>query len=542
MILAVIPARGGSKGIPRKNIRLMNGKPLIYYSIKNALDCPFIDHVVVSSDDEEILSIAKLYGAIPLDRNSDLAQDAVTLDPVIYDAVLRMESSYEVTYNTVVTLQPTSPLLSSKTLNSAIESFLSDTYDTYISTVNKPHLSWTRQDGKYVPNYAERLNRQLLPPNYLETGAFLITKRSCVTSSSRIGSLVSVYEMPENEAIDIDSYSDWIICEQQLKRKKILLRVDGHRALGMGHIYRCLTIAYNLVGHDILFVSREDCQEGVAKLKSSFMPIKTIRDEQELFSIIEQWKPDIMVNDCLNTEASYIAKLKDMVERIITIEDMGTGADIAHATINALYDGDTKTNHYVGEKYVCLRDEFIIAKPSPYSEEVKNVTVMFGGSDPGNFTERIYNIAKSVHQDYPDISFTFILGGAYDNTSNLIASLPSHNIRVLTDVKRVSDVLSNSDLAFTSQGRTVYELASMGVPAIVMAQNERETLHTFACMENGFLNLGLGKNISDETITKVFKFLTDTPQIRQEMRSLMLSHDLKNGIQQVIRIILQENC
>lgn len=91
MVLAVIPARGGSKGIPRKNVRLMHGKPLIYYSIQNALACSYIDDVVVSSDDEEILSIAAMYGAKAMNRNSALAQDAVTLDPVIYDAVLRME-------------------------------------------------------------------------------------------------------------------------------------------------------------------------------------------------------------------------------------------------------------------------------------------------------------------------------------------------------------------------------------------------------------------------------------------------------------------
>ena len=83
MVLAVIPARGGSKGIPRKNVRLMHGKPLIYYSIQNALACSYIDDVVVSSDDEEILSIAAMYGAKAMNRNSALAQDAVTLDPVL---------------------------------------------------------------------------------------------------------------------------------------------------------------------------------------------------------------------------------------------------------------------------------------------------------------------------------------------------------------------------------------------------------------------------------------------------------------------------
>ena len=158
MVLAVIPARGGSKGIPRKNVRLMNGKPLIYYAIHNAKNCPSIDDVVVSSDDEEILKIASSYGVETMTRDSELAKDAVTLDPVIYDAVCTMEKKKGIQYDVVITLQVTSPLLSSDTLDKALESFLASSDDTYISVVNKPHLSWTKKDGCYVPNYEKALD------------------------------------------------------------------------------------------------------------------------------------------------------------------------------------------------------------------------------------------------------------------------------------------------------------------------------------------------------------------------------------------------
>lgn len=541
MVLAIIPARGGSKGIPRKNVRLMNGRPLIYYSIKNALDCPYIDDVVVSSDDEEILSIAAMYGVTAMNRDSELAQDAVTLDPVIYDAVIRAEKMNGIQYDVVVTLQATSPLLSTDTLNNAMKDFLDKEFDTYISAVNKPHLSWTTRDGRCVPNYAERLNRQQLPPNYLEAGAFLITRRACVTKNGRIGDKVSVYEMSEKEAVDIDSYSDWIVCEQELKKKRILFRVDGYRQLGMGHIYRCLTLAYSLTGHDIAFVTKEAHTQGYQKLHSSHMKVFTIGDDTDLIQLIDDWKPDVLVNDCLNTSEEYVLKLKKHVNRFVTFEDIGSGADVADAVINALYEDNFRgNNYYCGEKYVCLKDEFLIAKPCEYNERVKKVVVLFGGSDPSNFTERIYMLAKKVSSDYPEIIFDFILGAGYDNSKGLVLSDESSNINVVQDVKRVSDVIAGADLAFTSQGRTVYELATMGVPSIVLAQNERETKHTFAQMNNGFLNLGLGQNVSDETIEKTFRFVVDTPQIRAEMRKLMLSHDLKKGIERVKQIILAD--
>ncbi len=541
MVLAVIPARGGSKGIPRKNVRLMNGKPLIYYSIQNALACSYIDDVVVSSDDEEILSIAAMYGVKTMNRDSKLAQDAVTLDPVIYDAMLRMEGETGKRYDVVITLQATSPLLSTATLNGAVKSFLEGDYDTLISAVNKPHLSWTTRNGECVPNYEKRLNRQQLPPNFLEAGAFLITRRACMSENNRIGARASVYEMPEKEAIDIDSYADWIVCEQELSKKRILFRVDGYRELGMGHIYRCLTLAYNLTGHEILFVTRGDRQEGYRKLSDSHMRVQAIANDEEFYRIAEEWKPDVIVHDCLNTEREYILKLKNYAGRIVTLEDIGPGADVADAAINALYEDDSKGEHYYfGEKYVCLKDEFLIAEPAEYHVDVKKAVVLFGGSDPSDFTARVYRLAKRMHAVYPDMKFQFILGAGYDNSVHALSDDKDKNITVLRDIKRVSDALTDADLAFTSQGRTVYELASMGVPAIVMAQNERETKHTFAQMHNGFLNLGMGKHVTDETLEKTFCFVVDTPQIRSEMRNLMLSHDLRKGIQRVVQLILED--
>lgn len=539
MVLAVIPARGGSKGIPRKNVRLMNGKPLIYYSIMNALNCPYIDDVVVSSDDEEILSIASLYGVKTLNRESALAQDAVTLDPVIYDAVLRTEAETGQEYSIVITLQATSPLLSTNTLSNALKSFLESDFDTYISGVNKPHLSWTICDGICVPNYKKRLNRQQLPPNLLETGAFLITRRECMNENGRIGTKVSIYETPEAEAVDIDSYTDWTVCEQELSRKHIIFRVDGHKELGMGHIYRCLTLSYNLTGHDVLFVTNSSYKDGLKKLLDSHMKVKTITDNNDFYKLIENIKPDVIVNDCLNTTAEYILELKKHCSRVITLEDIGDGADFADVAINALYEDLSKgSNYYWGEKYVCLKDEFIIASPVKFNNNVTNVSVMFGGSDPGNYTSRIYAMAKTISSVYPNIHFQFILGAGYTDSRTLTET---DTITILKDVKRMSSALSKTDLAFTSQGRTVYELASLGIPAIVLAQNNRETKHTFAQMNNGFLNLGLGYNVSDETIEKTFRFLVDTPQIRREMRDLMLKHNLKKGIERVIQLILQDS-
>lgn len=537
-VLAVIPARGGSKGIPRKNVRLMNGKPLISYAIKNALSCNLINDVVVTTDDNEIENIARLYGAQVVRRGENLSGDAVTLDPVIYDAVQQMEKIKNKTYDIVITLQPTSPLLKSETLIKSINDFIVNDEDTYISAINKPHLSWGKNDEGFYPMYEKRLNRQQLPPHYLETGAFVITKREFVKNDTRFGNKISVYEIPENESIDIDTKEDWNTCEAILKRKKIILRCDGYKKIGMGHIYHCLTLAYNLIDHDVLLVTNENYEEGLSKIKDSFLPYKTISNDEDFINFIKEYNPDIIVNDCLDTDAEYIKNLKKYCKRVVTIEDMGTGISYADVVINALYSEHTLPNVYSGEEYVSLRDEFLINSPKHFEKEAKEVLVLFGGTDPSGLTEKVYNLFKNNNNH--DLHYTFILGIGYNGNVNESMSDKPNNFDILRDVKNISSYMRQADIALTSQGRTIYELASLGVPSIVLAQNEREKLHTFAQISNGFINLGLGSEVEDEKILKTFEWLTTSSESRYELRNLMLNKDLKKGLSREIELILGE--
>ena len=119
--LVIIPARGGSVGIPRKNLRPLNGKPLIYYSINTAKKSKYKLDIYVSSEDDEILMFAERFGASVHRRDRTLALSETTLDPVIFEAYKSIREKVKVDYDFVITLQPTSPLLSEKTLDDAID-------------------------------------------------------------------------------------------------------------------------------------------------------------------------------------------------------------------------------------------------------------------------------------------------------------------------------------------------------------------------------------------------------------------------------------
>ena len=198
------------------------------------------------------------------------------------------------------------------------------------------------------------------------------------------------------------------------------------------------------------------------------------------------------------------------------------------------------SNVYEGIKYFCIRDEFLEESPKEFSEEAKNVMIIFGGADPANLTGRLYEICKVLHEKHKELEFHFITGFAYEHKDEVVTDEKYH-IYVHHDVKRVSSYMSQADLAVTSQGRTIHELASMGVPAIVMAQNEREAEHVFAGIQNGFIKLGLGVKTDAITIIQTIKWLVETPNVRKEMRKLQLTKEFEKGQQRVIRLILDES-
>ena len=540
-ILAVIPARGGSKGIPKKNIRLMYGKPLISYSINNAKNSHYITDVFVTTDSDEIAEVAEEYGAEVIKRDESLSSDLVTLDPVIYHAKNCVEKIKNKKYDVVVTLQPTSPLLKVATLDNAIEYFIKGNFDTVISVINKPHLSWGKKENKIVPLYKERKNRQELPPQYFETGAFLIAKSDAVKINTRIGENVSVFEVPEEESIDIDDKNDWLLTENIMKRKKIIFRVEGYKELGLGHIYNCITLAFSMIEHDTLLVISEKSIEGIEKIRETNLPYKIIKNDRDIDKIIKDFKPDIWVNDCLNTTKEYIESLKYKIKRVVTIEDLGSGIEVADAVINALYDSVNNKHVYSGYKYVCLRDEFQAEQPVKFSEKVKNVLIMFGGTDPANLNKMLYNSILKFSEKYKDIKFNFITGIGYDNEKNGVITLEDKNIYVYPNVPRVTKYMKHADLAITSQGRTIFELAAMGVPSIVLSQNKREQTHLFARLEHGFLNLGIGKEVDQDLLENTLDWLINTKAIRKNMYDLMLSYQLKEGLQRVKNIIIGDN-
>lgn len=528
-ILAVIPARAGSKGIPNKNIRIVGGHPLIYYSIKNAISSKMITDVVVSTDSHEVKIIAKQMGVKYHWRDASLCGDAVTLDAVIYDAIPKDKE-----WDYIVTMQPTSPTLTVETLDAGIKYAIGGGFDTVISAINRPHLSWGERDGKIVPNYSERLNRQYLPPCYNETGAFFVSKYSVCTPKSRFGENVSVYEISESESVDVDTFDDLRSVAAILEKEKVAIYVNGNNKRGIGHIYRALEMADEFYSKpDIYYDINQTDPKVFGTTTHNLIPVNGIAD---LFERCKKVDYTIFINDILVTTIDYMIGLKSVLPhaKIINFEDDGEGILKADLVFNALYHDDSLPQVKAGEKYYISSKTFMFYEPIRIKEKVKKVFISFGGADPQNYSDRLLKIVSQ--EKYKEYQFVVVLGRAKNNVETLMEYNQYDNIEVLYDVSNMPELMSGCDVGVTSRGRTGYELAILGIPSISMAQNQREEKHGFVCNENGFTYIGL--NPSDEVIEATLRmYLELSKESREKFHNMLLSHDLRGGRKRVMGLI-----
>jgi CMP-N-acetylneuraminic acid synthetase len=220
-IIAIIPARGGSKGIPRKNIKLLGGKPLIAYSIEAAVKSRYIDRVIVSTEDEEIAEISKKYGAEVIERPLELAQDDTPSLPVFQHVIKYLEEAEKIHPKIIVILQPTSPLRLVEDVDATVEKFLQSNCNSVVSLCeveHPPHWMYTlSEEDRVMPiiEGAEKVTRrQDAPKVYRLNGAVYVAYRDIIMEENKVlGNDTRAYIMPPGRSIDIDTEIDLKLAE-----------------------------------------------------------------------------------------------------------------------------------------------------------------------------------------------------------------------------------------------------------------------------------------------------------------------------------------
>ena len=227
-VLGIIPARGGSKGVPRKNIKLLAGKPLLAYTAESALRAKLLSKIVLSTEDAEIAEVGKSLGLeVPFLRPAELAVDTAPTLPVVLHAIDYLEKIGE-KFDAICLLQPTNPLRRAEDIDNCIKLLEKSGADSVISVLQVPHeynpkwIYWQNETGELILTTGESEpipRRQDLPPAFHREGSVYLTKIEALRKYGNLyGKTVRGYEIQPQNSVNIDTFEDWNLAENLLAK------------------------------------------------------------------------------------------------------------------------------------------------------------------------------------------------------------------------------------------------------------------------------------------------------------------------------------
>ena len=475
----IIPAIKKNAAIPDQLVKKLAGVTLIERAIHTARAVARGEDVLVVTDSQEITLICERNG-VRAHYNKDLRFSSLDIVAELRSVLIQIAHAYE----HVVVYRASCPLVTWVDMEDAYRHFAASGADCLMTVKSVRQRVWQEREEGIDSLLGDEDDGALV-----ESKA-LVMLRSRALLVGRITRTVPYFL--NDRAIEINSYQDWWICEKLLARRSLLFVVAGYPAIGMGHVYRALMFAHEIADHSIQFLCTKESELAVRSIAER--DYKTFVQRGDLADDVLALQPDLVINDILDTEAAYIRKLKEAGIRVVNFEDEGSGADEADLVINALYCGRVRDARFLyGSRYFCLRDEFASGCRNVFRPQARTVLISFGGTDHSDFTRKTLDVVEPVCREC-GIDIRVVVGPGYAHRGALeqhLAMLANPRISFTHATNVMSRMMEGADMAICSAGRTVYELAHMRVPALVMAHHERELSHRFARAANGFSWLGL---------------------------------------------------
>jgi CMP-N-acetylneuraminic acid synthetase/spore coat polysaccharide biosynthesis predicted glycosyltransferase SpsG len=516
-MLAIVPARGGSKGVPYKNLRSLGGRPLIAHTVAAVQASGVADRVVVSSDSDEVLRWAELQGIDARLRPDDLADDEATISQVAAHVADELDW-----WDDVGVFQPTSPFRSPGSIARALAQFREADVDSLASCVREPHLCWMDDDGDLAtarPLFDARVNRQYGRHGVVrETGSIQFVRATALRAKREIVTERHLlFELPGEESLDIDTIDDLVVARRRVERGTVIFRVRANARVGSGHVYHCLELADELADQSLRFLLR-DCDPFVeAMLAERGLEFRVESDLARDLEALAGAGANVVINDVLDTTEREVLVERSAGFRVVNIEDLGPGARLADWVVNALYPVQNGNGHGAnvayGAAYTTLRSEFHDLPVRPVRERPERVLITFGGTDPGRLGPRC---ARLLHGRV-DAEVRVVVGpGA------AIEDFPE-GVQVRRHVRSMAAEMMDADLILTAAGRTVYEAAACGTPVAVLASGPRDATHAHLSLGEGVIFLGVGPLVDDGHVIGVVTRLLADHQLRCELSERLRS-------------------
>lgn len=505
----VIPAIKKNAVIPDQLVKRLAGVTLIQRAIDTARGVVPAHDVVVVTDSQEISLICERNG-VRFHYNAGLRFTSLDIISEMKSILRELGNDY----GHIIVYRASCPLLTWVDIDDAYRRFLEDEADCLVTVKSVRHRIWEVRQGR-LESFLSEDETELV----VESKALIIIKSEALQGGN-IRRTVPYFL--NDRAMEINSYQDWWLCERLLTQRRVVFVVAGYPAIGMGHVFRSLMLAHEIANHKVFFVCTKESELAASNIAAR--DYKTVIQQGELWEDVLALAPDLVINDMLDTSRGYMEGLKAAGIPVVNFEDEGPGAALADQVVNALYeeggDGAKEKPHFLyGHRYFCLRDEFIQAEQNAFRPQPQCVLVTFGGTDMPDYTRQTLNVVEPLCRER-GIAVRVVTGPGYAHRDELvrhIEALGNPLIRFEYATNIMSRMMEGVDLAVCSAGRTVYELAHMRIPSIVLAQHEREAHHTFARACHGFAYMGVMRRFNAERLRKVFAQLVDEPERRHRL-------------------------
>ncbi len=528
----VIPAIKKNAVIPDQLVKKLAGTTLIQRAIDVARGVVPAQDVIVVTDSQEIGLICERNG-VRSHYNAGLRFTSLDIIAEMQSILRELGASYE----NIIIYRASCPLLTWVDIDDAYHRFLEDEADCLVTVKSVRHRIWEVRQGRLESLLSEDESELVV-----ESKA-LIVLRAEALKTGRIHRTIPYFL--NDRAMEINGYQDWWLCERLLARRHVVFVVAGYPAIGMGHVFRSLMLAHEIAHHKVTFICTKESELAASSIAAR--DYRTCIQQHELWRDVLALKPDLVVNDMLDTSAEYMRQLADAHIPVVNFEDEGPGSRLANLVVNALYESggpqneDMPQGHVLyGHRYFCLRDEFLQATQNTFRDTPQCILITFGGTDMPDYTRKTLDVVEPICRER-DIAIRVVTGPGYahrERLANHIRQLNNPLVRFEYATNIMSRMMEGVDLAICSAGRTVYELAHMRIPGIVLAQHEREARHTFARARNGFVYLGIMRDFNAPRLTRVFAQLMDEPDRRQRLyqRQCRIRFD-KNKAQVIGKIL-----
>lgn len=552
-VIAVVPARGGYDEVPYLNIKKLGSLPLIAHTLRQAAESRYIDRVIVSTDDDQVAEVAREYGAeVPFRRPAELSGKSHILKPVIAHAIDYIEEHEGERADLVVTLQATSPFRTAKQIDAALDKLVEEDLESVISLREERVLTWRVVDGKLTHLFEREERREDMEPLYQEDGAIRAMRRSVLDSPERLGRRVGYILMDKGSSITVHDIYDFWLAEKLVRLPRILFRVDGGSRIGMGHVYRSLAIADEIrtvsPSADIQFLMRAEHAEGVQRVSNSGYPVRVLSDDAPglVTKEIRDYSPNVIVNDFpAPMRIEYLEALAKLgastINLVDSLEDIEKPAKMVSVIIATMHNDQVELeDFYGGPAFAILRESFS-GREKKLRERASQVVVSFGGSDPQGLTLKVLRALDGETEARAGLTVKAILGPAFSYRKELEELLTSLTLKpaVLENVDDMAEVLSDADFVFCSGGMTVFEIAALGTPGVVLCQNTRELRRMEAIARKGsILHLGLGTETGEATIREAARDLLESAERRRRMSKAGRNLVDAGGTQRAAKVVM----